>query len=323
VIPSSYDLGTRVIILSDSITIDNTLLLPIMADTTQLHFAIKLVVTGIPVGPINVTDAISHIQLATSDAMIKSIIPGEFLEANYLRFSESGTNLKTTPIAPSYEAIISIPGLRLTRSNGPWQLTIFYNSFYKIRNVGDITGAEVINHITGNYGETSGYISRHANQIFALVEGGNSLTSIVQNVSINEVIITNLRNPQNIERVLIISNGQIVESNSSGSLLQARAALRFKGTLPENTVILLCPMPFLMNANSEFQLFMKAAEPDARFLWYWYEATNQKNVNTTIIKNAIPIKEEDIPESIEVEIPEKSRPKIYIRPEAEPSRKYI
>lgn len=276
--PSVYDLGTRHVELGETTYVDQTLNMAMLGDTVELVFSIRLSVTGVPIGiPLNVTDTICHIQLATCRGMIKAIIPGEFLELNYLRFSNSHTNLDTAPQKPSYEAQISIPGLSLPRQYGPWQLTVFYNPYSHIRNMGYIEGATVYNHIQGYYGNANGYISRYLNQCLPLSHGINMIqtTSVPQNVPIEELMMQRLSNSQNIEQILLQTNGQIIEPNTSGALLQARAAQRFAGKLPEHTLVLLAHRAFVLNSSSEFQLCTNKDEPDASFLWYWKEGVEK------------------------------------------------
>lgn len=270
---SVYDLGTRNITLTTSTTTDQTINLPMLADTIELDFVITLTVTGSLSGTGDACNAIDHVQLATAQGMIKAIIPGSFLKMNYLRFSPQHNNLPaTTSTTSPITCAIPIPGLRLARAFGPWQLTVFYASYTNIQFTG-ATGATMANHILGYYGAAGGKVSRYLNQGIALVNGTNMIqtTSVPQNVPISELFISGLANQTDITQILLQTNGQIIEPNTSGALLQARASSRFVGSLLTGQLVLLPSTQFTLNSSSEFQIVTNTAEAGSTFLWYWLE----------------------------------------------------
>jgi hypothetical protein len=270
-----YDLGTRNITLTTGVTTDQTLNLPMLADTIELDFVLTNTYTGYSSGTGDVVNSIDHVQLATAQGLIKIIIPGTFLKINYLRFSPQRNNLPAATFTSSTgTASIPIPGLRLARAYGPWQLTVFYSSIATAgAYTAGVTAVSVSNHILGYYGSAGGKVSRYLNQGLALVNGTNMIqtTSVPQNVPISELFISGLANATDITQLLLQTNGQIIEPNTSGSLLVARAASRFVGTLPSGQVALLPSTQFTLNSSSEFQLVTSQAENGATFLWYWLE----------------------------------------------------
>ena len=284
---STYDLGTRSITLGTGVTTDQTLNLPMLADTVELDFLLTVTYTTGSLGTVDVVNSIDHVQLATAQGMIKAILPGSFLKANYIRFSAFRQALPTTTTTSSpFTFSLVIPGLRLPRAYGPWQLTVFYSTI-AVAAAGSTapTAVSVSNHILGYYGSAGGKISRYLNQGISLVNGTNMIqtTSVPQNVPIAELFISGLSStngPNDITQILLQTNGQIIEPNSAGALIQARDAQRFvaytpststsTGTLP-GQLVLLPATQFTLNSSSEFQIVTQATETGATFLWYWLE----------------------------------------------------
>lgn len=270
---STYDLGTRNVTLTTALTTDQTLNLPMLADTIRLDFGITLTVTGSLSGTGDAVNAIDHIQLATAQGMIKAIIPGTFIKINFLRFSSNKTNLtSTTGTSSPITVTVPIVGLRLPRTYGPWQLTVFYAAYTNIGFTG-ATGATMANHIIGYYGSAGGKISRYLNQVLPLSSGTNMIqtNSVPQNVPIAELFISGLANQTDITQLLLQTNGQIIEPNVSGAFLVARAQERLIGTLPTGQLLLLPTTQFTLNSSSEFQITDSQSDPGSAFVWYWLE----------------------------------------------------
>ncbi len=272
---SVYDLGTRSITLTTGLTTDQTINLPMLADTIELDFVITETVTG-GSGTFDVINAIDHIQLATAQGMIKAIVPGTFLKSNYIRFSALRQALATTTSTSSpFTYALVIPGLRLPRAYGPWQLTVFYSSIAtaSLPSWVGATAVTVSNHIQGYYGSAGGKISRYLNQGISLVNGATMVqtTSVPQNVPIAELFISGLANVTDVTQILLQTNGQIIEPNTSGSLISARDSQRLIGSVPTGQLIMLPATQFTLNSSSEFQITTSQAETGATFLWYWLE----------------------------------------------------
>lgn len=272
---SVYDIGTRTITLTSGVTTDQTINLPMLADTIELDFTItETVTTGS--GTFDAFNAIDHVQLATAQGMIKAIIPGTFLKVNYLRFSATRQAVTgNTSTSSPFTYTVVIPGVRLPRAYGPWQLTVFYSTLAtaSLPSWVGATAFVVSNHIQGYYGSAGGKISRYIQQNIALVNGTNMIqtTSVPQNVPIAEMFISGLANVTDITQILLQTNGQIIEPNSSGSLIAARDTQRLIGSVPGGQLILLPPTQFTLNSSSEFQIVTSAAENGAAFLWFWLE----------------------------------------------------
>jgi len=272
---STYDLGTRNITLTSGVTTDQTINLPMLADTIELDFVLTTTITG-GSGTFDFFQAIDHVQLATAQGTIKALIPGTFLKANYLRFSATrqGVSGNTSSTSGSTYTIV-IPGLRLPRAYGPWQLTVFYSSIATAALPGWVgaTAITVSNHLLGYYGSAGGKISRYIQQSLALVNGTNMIqtTSVPQNVPIAELFISGLAAVTDITQILLQTNGQIIEPNSSGSFISARDTQRLYASPPGGQLILMPPTQFTLNSSSEFQIVTSNTENGNMFLWYWLE----------------------------------------------------
>ena len=277
---STYDMGTRNITLTQGVTTDQSLPLSMLGDTIQLDFEFSNTYTGWSGGTIDVTNSIDHIQLATAKGIIMASIPGNFLKLNYLRFSPQRNNAPS--VAQAYASgvttisgTISIPGLRLPKAYGPWQLTVFYTSIAtaSLPSGTGVTAVQVSNHIIGTFGNTGGKISRYMNQSFPLVSGSQMVqtNSVPQNVPIAELFLSGLASTSDITQIVLQTNGQVIEPNISGSLLVSRAAGRLVGTLPPGQLILLPSTQFTLNSSSMFQITDSQADSGNAFMWYWLE----------------------------------------------------
>ena len=169
---------------------------------------------------------------------------------------------------------IVIPGLRLPRAYGPWQLTVFYSTLTTVAGGSTApTAYTLTNHMQGYYGSAGGKISRYFNQALLLNNGANMIqtTSVPQNVPIAESFISGLANVTDITQLLLQTNGQVIEPNTSGSLISARDSQRLIGALPAGQLALMPATQFTLNSSSEFQITTSQQESGAYFLWYWLE----------------------------------------------------
>lgn len=286
---TNYDLCTEHVTLTSSMTYGQTMNLPILYDTTRLDFELALNYEGELTKDFDFCDIINHIQLATSQGLIKAIIPGEFLALNYLRVTKK--NLNT--IVPkdyvnqhtSLTQVIPIPGLNLPRSFGPWQLTAFYNNT-------NFKSAKLSNHIIGYYGDAGKKISRYLNQTISLTEGLNHImmTAVPVNVLMTDLMITNLSASDDILSLTIANNGQLVISGLSGKMLKAKADSIYVGTLPYDS--LLIGTTFVLNSSGEFTIRSLKEQKYTEFLWYWLEdATTSKVIESAVKESQPTIKE--------------------------------
>lgn len=281
---ATYDLGTRQIELIKPVVTDQILNIPILSDTVALEFDMKLLSkTNKPLPKLsNYTKLIDHIRLASTTGMIKAIIPGNFLELLHIRFSSSHTKMIISPDGSS-EVPMYIPGITLPRSYGPWQLTVFYNDNGWSKKRKDII---LSNHIGGYYGNVNGMIGRYISQEIPLYCGSNMIQTLAvpQNVPINELMLRGLTGSNPIRQILLQSNGQIIEPNTSGGILRARANALLVDKLPKDSLIFLSTTDFVLNSSSEFDIVTNNTQPSVEVLWHWYEDDPYKGPSKQSLK---------------------------------------
>ncbi len=238
-VASSKVIATESMALGSSIQQGQTFPLPTLGDITSLAFTLtETAVTGSGTVTLDYANIIDHIVIRNRNGTPFNTIPIKdptaaglnpaIYDLDTLFIKPTPTTVRSNHIAANTAisgtlATITVPGIRCSAQDGPWEVEFWYNSNAGWGGTG-VTALTVNNTIKVNFGDAGGYNTKMAYQTVPTTGTGDyhlETTGIVKDTLLNHVLMQNVSTLSNLDHVVVNSRGSNVDTNlSEGMIVQ-------------------------------------------------------------------------------------------------------
>jgi hypothetical protein len=232
-VTSGKVIATENMALGTGLQQGQTFPLPTLGDITSLTLTLtKTAATGSATVTVDYANIIDHIIVRNRNGTPFDTIPirdpnsaglnPAVYDLDTLFIYPVPTTFRTNPLAastavPSSLCTLTIPGLRCSAVDGPWQVETWYAPLTNFSPTG-ITALTVNNRIRAGFGDAGGYNSKFAYQTIPTTGTGDyhlETSGIVKNTLINQLLLENMTATHlaYLDHMVVNSHGSNIDTN--------------------------------------------------------------------------------------------------------------
>jgi hypothetical protein len=241
-VTSGKVIATESMALGTGVQQGQTFPLPTLHDITSLTLTLsKTAVTGSGTVTLDYADIIDHVIIRNRNGTPYDTIPirdpnngglnAALYDLDTLFIQPTPTSVRSNQLAsatavPASLCTLTIPGIRCTASDGPWEVEVWYNTVAGFGGTG-VTALTVNNRIRAGFGDAGGYNTKIAYQTIPTTGTGDyhlETSGIVKDTLLNHLLLENMTASHlaYLDHVVFNSHGMNIDTNlSEGEIVQA------------------------------------------------------------------------------------------------------